>query len=338
MKAVVLRQEEPGLLVTSVPEPSRPGRGEVLVKVEAAGVCYRDLLNQRGMMPRAKRPVVMGHEFSGVVVGLGEGVEGLHIGERVAGLPHTTCGSCKYCLEGRENLCRNRLQLGEERDGSWAEYVVVNARDLVRVPDTVNLPDASITGCVLGMIIHALRDQAKVRAGETVLVTGSGGGVGIHAVMISKLLGCRVVANTSSSAKAERVKQAGADYVVVGVEQLSARVREITGGEGVDVVLECVGAPTFEQSLRSTAWGGRVVVIGNVSVGDVKVPLGYMILRENVLVGAVGSTRRNMEEALELLRSGRLKPAITQLPVENAAEALGIVERRENVGKVVLVF
>lgn len=309
-----------------------------MVKVEAAGVCYRDLLNLRGMMPRAKRPVVMGHEFSGVVVELGEDVEGLHIGERVAGLPHTTCGGCRYCLEGRENLCRNRLQLGEERDGAWAEYIVVNARDLVKAPNTVNPPDASITGCVLGMIIHALRNQARVRAGETVLVTGAGGGVGIHAVMISKLLGCRVIANTSSASKAERVKQAGADHVVIGVEQLSAKVREITGGEGVDVVLECVGAPTFEQSLRSTAWGGRVVVIGNVSVGEVNVPLGYMILRENVLVGAVGSTRRNMDEALELLGSGLLKPAITPLPVEKASEALGIVERRENVGKVVLVF
>ncbi len=338
MKAVILRQEESNLLIASVQEPSRPGRGEVVVKVEAAGVCYRDLLNQRGMMPRAKRPVVMGHEFSGVVVELGEGVEGLEVGDRVAGLPHTTCGRCRYCLEGRENLCRNRLQLGEERDGSWAEYIVVNARDLVKVPDTVDLADASITGCVLGMIIHALRDQAKVRAGETVLVTGAGGGVGIHAVMISKLLGCKVVANTSSSSKAESIKKAGADHVIIGVEQLSARVREITGGEGVDVVLECVGTPTFEQSLRSTAWGGRVVVIGNVSVGNVKVPLGYMILRENMVVGAVGSTRRNMEEALELWGSGRLKPAITRLPVERASEALGIVERRENIGKVVLVF
>lgn len=309
-----------------------------MVKVEAAGVCYRDLLNQRGLMPRAKRPVVMGHEFSGIVVELGDGVDGLDIGERVAGLPHTTCGGCRYCVEGRENLCRNRLQLGEERDGSWAEYIVVNARDVVKVPNTVDPPDASITGCVLGMIIHALRYQARVRTGETVLVTGAGGGVGIHAVMISKLLGCKVVANTSSSSKAERVKQAGADHVVVGVEQLSARVREVTGGEGVDVVLECVGAPTFEHSLRSTAWGGRVIVIGNVSVEDVKVPLGYLILRENAVVGAVGSTRGNMEEALELLGSGRLKPAITTLSVEKASEALGIVERRENTGKIVLVF
>ncbi|MEM3081857.1 MAG: alcohol dehydrogenase catalytic domain-containing protein, partial [Nitrososphaerota archaeon] len=298
MKAVVLTADSPEPLVADVPEPGHLGKGEILVRVEAAGVCYRDLLNLRGVWPKARRPVVMGHEFAGVVVRVGDDVEDVSMGDRVAGLPYSTCGSCKYCLVGRENLCRNRRQLGEELDGSWAEYMVVNARDVVKVPKTIDAAEASITGCVLAMIIHALKDQAGVRAGETVLVTGAGGGVGLHAVMISKLLGCSVIASTSSSSKAERVKAAGADHVVVGIDQLSSRVREATGGMGVDVVLECVGAPTFEQSLRSTAWGGRIVVIGNVSVGEVKVPLGYMILRENVLVGAVGSTRRNMEEAL----------------------------------------
>ncbi|MCS7146010.1 MAG: alcohol dehydrogenase catalytic domain-containing protein [Nitrososphaerota archaeon] len=338
MKAAIIEEGQPHPLLKEVKEPGPPGRGEVLVRVEAAGVCYRDLLNLRGLMPRAKRPVIMGHEFAGVVVEVGEDVEGLATGERVAGLPYSTCGECRYCLEGRVNLCRNRRQLGEERSGSWAEYILVNARDVVKMPRHVDASDASIAGCVLGMLIHALRDRARVRPGEKVLVTGAGGGVGIHAVMVSKLLGCIVIASTSKVSKSEDVRLAGADYVLVGADMLSTKVKEVTGGEGVDVVVECVGEPTFDHSLRSTAWGGRVVVIGNVSVGEARVPLGFIILRENAVVGALGSTINSLREALLLLESGRLKPRVTKIPLEKSSEALEIIERRGNVGKLILVF
>ncbi len=336
MRAVVLEKKASEPRLTDIDDPESPGRGEVIVKVEAAGVCYRDLLNRKGLMPRTRYPVVMGHEFSGTVAEVGQDTEEIHVGDRVAGLPHSTCGSCRYCLEGRENLCRHRLQLGEEINGCWAEYVRVKSRDLVRVPEEVDAAAASIAGCVLGMIIHALRDQAKVRSGELVLVTGAGGGVGIHAVMLSKIFGCSVIALTSSADKAEQVREAGADCVVVGADMLSHSVREMTGGEGVDVVLECVGEPLLEYSLKSTAWGGRVVLIGNVNVGEARVPIGYMILRENALVGSIGTTKTSMAEALSLVKARLLNPVLTRLPLEKASDALQLLEKRASLGRLVL--
>jgi len=325
-------------MLLDVDEPQALGMGEVLVRIEAAGVCFRDLLNLDGHLPRARRPVILGHEFAGVVVEVGEGVEGLRRGVRVAGLPYSTCGRCRYCVEGRVNLCRSREQLGEERDGVWGELVKVNARDLVVVPAGVGAPEAAIAGCVLGMLIHALVERGGVRSGETVLVTGAGGGVGIHAVMLAKLMGCTVVAYTSSPAKTDNIRAAGADYVVSGVREFSGAVREAVGGGGVDVVVDCVGEPTLGQSLRSTAWGGRVIAVGNITVADVSIPLGYVILRENSVIGAVGATPKCVEDALALVAAGRLKPLVTQMPIERVGEALGLLRERRSVGRVVVTL
>ncbi len=311
----------------------------MVVKVEAAGVCYRDLLNARGLMPRTSYPIVLGHEFAGRVVEVGKDVEDMGAGEYVAGLPYLTCGGCAYCRSGRENLCRNRRQLGEEVMGAWAEYVVTNRRDVVKVPRGVGPAEAAIAGCVLGMLIHAVRDVGQAKAGERVLVTGAGGGVGVHAVLVAKHLGCTVIASTRSGWKAERLRGIGADYVVPADGQgLVEGVRRATGGEGADLVVDCVGEPTLKYSLRSTAWGGRIVLVGNVTVSSAEIPLGYLILRENSIAGAVGSTRKSLQDALALVEAGLIKPLVTKHRLEDAATLLSMLERGETFGKQVLMI
>jgi acryloyl-coenzyme A reductase len=338
MKAWVLEAPNTIPRLRSDLEPPRPGPGEVLVKVEAAGVCYRDFLNYRGLMPRTVYPTVMGHEFAGTVAEVGEGVEDLVSGDRVTGLPYRTCGACAYCLSGRENLCRNRRQLGEEVAGTWAEYTVASRRDLVKVPRAVSPADASICGCVLGMLLHALRDVAQAKTGERVLVTGAGGGVGVHAVVLAKYLGCRVIASTRSGWKAERLRELGADHVVVAEgSRIVDEVKSITGGEGVGLAVECVGAPTLQHSLRSVSWGGRIVLVGNITVSNAEIPLGYMILRENAIMGAVGSKKRSLRDALALIEAGLIKPVVERHRLEEAENLLQLLERGETFGKHVLM-
>jgi acryloyl-coenzyme A reductase len=188
------------------------------------------------------------------------------------------------------------------------------------------------------MLLHALRDVAQAKTGERVLVTGAGGGVGVHAVVLAKYLGCRVIASTRSGWKAERLRELGADHVVVAEgSRIVDEVKSITGGEGVGLAVECVGAPTLQYSLRSVSWGGRIVLVGNITVSNAEIPLGYMILRENAIMGAVGSNKRSLRDALALIEAGLIKPVVERHRLEEAENLLQLLERGETFGKHVLM-
>ncbi len=314
-------------------EVPRPGAGEVLVRIEMTGACYRDILTVEGFFPKARPPLILGHEIAGRIAELGEGVEGFTKGERVVSLTYTYCGQCRNCRSGRENICRNRLWYGEDMDGSYAEYIRVKAGSLVKVPEAVPPEGAAIAACVTGMLIHAFQRVARLSENETVLVTGAGGGVGIHAVQIAKALGARVIALTSSPGKVEQITKAGADEVLVLGDKTLEEIKRITGGEGIDLVLESVGQPTFSVSLRALAWGGRIVNVGNVSASSVEIPLGLVILRENMVSGSISSTKQDVEQALEMTARGLVRPIATVLPLEKAQEAHELMKRRESVGR-----
>jgi acryloyl-coenzyme A reductase len=341
MRAVVLREfgEAKNLHLESVPDP-KPGRGEVLLRVRACGVCYHDVINRRGDLPRTRVPAILGHEAAGEVADIGPCVHGWKIGDRAATLQRSFCGDCRHCHGERSSLCKKDARFyGEEMPGGYASYLVAPAHTLGRVPLTVSWPVAATTCCTTGTAVHVVRTRARVRRGETVLVTGASGGVGLQAVQMAKVEGARVVAVTSSEAKKHALLGAGADEVVVSRDLDFAReVRNRTGGEGADVALEIVGSKTFGETLRSLAPGGRAVVIGNLEKGNLEVNPGLIIVKELTILGAYATTIAELEEAFRLIGDGLVRPHVSEeLPLHEAAFAHFRLENREVAGRLVLV-
>jgi acryloyl-coenzyme A reductase len=337
MKALYLEGINQGLVLKEAPVPEVLADDQVLIQTELTGICYRDILTTKGFFPRTKLPIILGHEIAGKVVKLGGGVTGFRVGDRVASLIYEPCGKCDFCLSGKENLCRSKKTYGEDLDGSYAEYVRVSQRSLVKAPEGVPPAGLAISACVTGMLLHAFRVRASLVPGETVLVTGAGGGVGIHAVQIAKALGARVIAATSSEWKAPKIKEVGADDVVFWKEGFADQVKKIAGGRGVDVVLEAVGGPTFADSLRSLAPGGRVVAVGNVLPSSVPVQLGTLILKELAVIGSLSSTHADVRDALLMTADGRIKPIVHDtLPLAEASNGHKLMSEKATLGRVML--
>ncbi|MEM7356545.1 MAG: zinc-binding dehydrogenase [Acidobacteriota bacterium] len=339
MQAVVLRAfgSPENLRHETVADPS-PGPGEVLMRVRACGVCYHDVINRRGNLPRTHVPAILGHEAAGEVIEVGPEVEGWSVGDRAATLQRLSCGHCHHCHGRRQSLCKqdNRF-FGEEIPGGYAEYMAAPVAGLGRVPAGVPWPVAATACCTAGTAVHTLRTRARITAGETVVVTGASGGVGLQVLQLARHDGARVVAITSSAAKVEALQEAGADEVVVAPDLKFARqVRELTG-EGANAVIEIVGSATFDQSLKALAPGGRLVVVGNLETGIVQLNPGLVIVKELELIGAYATTQGELQDALQLIDEGALRPWVSDvLPLEDAWHAHQRLEERDVVGRLVL--
>ncbi|MEM0043974.1 MAG: zinc-binding dehydrogenase [Sulfolobales archaeon] len=327
------------VLVERDVEIPRISDDDVLIRVRGCGVCYRDTLARRGFM-RVRPPVIPGHEISGEVVEIGGNVSGFKKGDLVSSLIYIYDHRDPKCGEGRENLCRSKISIGEERDGCYAEYISLPYWVLEKIGDPgENPPEAySFSACVIGTIVRAFKTLAGASAGESVLVTGASGGIGIHAVQVAKAYGLRVIAVTRSSEKADIIRRYGADHVIVYEKQFSDEVRKLTDGEGVDHVIESVGGPTLRESIRSLRWGGKLLLIGNVDPNPQQITLGHLILRENSILGVLNSCKRELREAIELLRKGLVKPVYRTIPLtaEDIRKAHEILERGGSIGRIVI--
>lgn len=340
MKAMVLREfgAPHALRMEILPDP-RAGKGEVVLRVRACGVCYHDLICRRGGIPGTQMPAVLGHEIAGEVVELGPGVAGWKVGDRAATLQRLSCGECALCHGGRASLCKvDSRFFGEQLPGGYASLVRVPVRALGRVPPDMDWAIAATTCCTTGTAMHVLRTRGQVRAGQTVLVTGASGGVGMQVVQLAKLDGAKVVAISSSEAKVDALRAAGADEVVVSRDfKFASEVRRRVGGDGVDLGVEIVGSATFGQTLRTLAPGGRLVVVGNLDVGQIDLNPGLVIVKELELIGAYATSTAELEEALALVHAGKLRPSVAEvLPLEAAASAHFRLENREVAGRLVL--
>jgi NADPH2:quinone reductase len=289
--------------------------------VKAAGVNFPDILIIQGKYQfKPEPPFSPGGEVAGVVKELGEGVSGVKRGDRVI-------ASSTY--------------------GGFAEEMTIDAERLVPIPDGMDYVPASAFILTYGTSYHALKDRAQLKPGETLLVLGASGGVGLAAVQLGKVMGARVIAAASSDAKLAVCKDNGADELInYGSEDLRARVKAITAGRGVDVVYDPVGGPYSEPALRDMAWNGRFLVVG-FAAGDIpKVPLNLPLLKGCSIVGVFWGAftrteaqrnRRNNEELMQLYLAGKVKPHIhATYPIERAAEALNEVLYKRVSGKVVL--
>ncbi len=338
MRAAVIRELGALELVDDWPAPTA-APGQVVVRVAACGVCYRDLIDRNGGYPWMRRPVVTGHEVAGTVEAVGAGVRGFAVGDRVAAVHRAACGECAACAGGDETRCTASLAMyGVTVDGGYAERVAMAESSLVRVPDGVDLAAAAVLHCTAGVALRALRRRAGLQRGETVVMTGASGGVGVHALQVARILGARVVAVTSSEAKVAALRELGADDVVVARDDKWHREVMARTGGGADVALELVGAPTFNGALRSLRFGGRLVLVGNVTTERVEVNPGYLISREIAVAGSAGATRAELAEVLGWAQAGTLRPIIAaRRPLGEARAAQAALADKSVVGRQLVV-
>jgi 2-desacetyl-2-hydroxyethyl bacteriochlorophyllide A dehydrogenase len=334
MRAVVIRELGPPevLRVEDIPVPE-PGPGEVLVRVRACGLCYHDVVVRNGTQRRlVELPRIEGHEIAGEVVEVGEGVHRIATGDRVASKQTECCGTCRYCRNGDETLCDNF----RPTEGGNAEYVVVREEPLVKVPDEIPYEQAAILACAIGVGYHGIR-RARVTVGDTVLVTGAGGGVGLHAVQVAKVCGARVIAQTGSESKVSAIREMGADEVIVSPDlDFSGEVRRLTDAEGASVVLENVGARAFESAWRSLGKAGRFVFIGATSDERISINPGRIFMKGATLIGSTSTTRSELEEIVRLVQRGVLTPRVSATcALEDAPEAHRQMENRAITGRLV---
>lgn len=322
MKAVVCHAvgTPEDLVVDDLPDPE-PGPGDLLVDVKAAAVTYPDLLMVGGKYQfTPDYPYIPGSEAAGVVIGIGSDVDGWQVGDRVVG--------------------------GLGLAGAFAERAVVPAHRAVRIPDGVEFDAATGLEYAYGTALYALRDRGALQAGETVLVTGAAGSVGLAAIEIAKLLGATVVAAASSDERLRLCRARGADELVnYATENLRERLRQITGGAGLDVVFDNVGGSTAEPALRSLGWGGRFLVIGFAG-GIPSIPLNLTLLKSCQIVGVFygAMTAREPERRAGILNrllgwtaSGDLRPvAATRVGLREVPSALQAVASRSAVGRFVV--
>jgi alcohol dehydrogenase, propanol-preferring len=322
-------------------ETPRPGPGQVLVRVHAAGVCGTDLHIVDGMIKPDSYPMTLGHEAAGVVEEAGQGA-GLATGTRVAVYNKLFCGACEQCLLGRQNLCAVEPgQLGFNRDGGDADYVLVPERNVAVLPDNVDFPAAAVLTCAGMTAVHATRMSA-LASGQTAVVNGIGG-VGILVVQAAVHAGATVIAVADSDDKAElATKHGAADAIVLArgddYATLPGAVRSRAGGRGADVFFELVGTTeTMAAGIRTLAPRGRFVSTGYTDQSLNIHPIEF-ILSETSLVSTVAATRADLNDAIALAAGGHLNvPLAGNYPLDGIADALAALRSRSVLGRQVLI-
>ena len=326
MKAIVCEAWGPpsSLQLRELPSPV-PGPKQVLVRTRVAAVNFPDALMVAGKYQfKPEFPFSPGGELSGEIIGVGSEVKHLQVGDRIVGITSF---------------------------GAYAQEVVVDAANTIPLPADISDEDLELAGSFVltyGTSLHALKDRAQAQAGETLLVLGAGGGVGLAAVEIGKLLGMRVIAAASSAAKLAAARALGADETIdYASEDLRERIKALTGGRGVDVVYDPVGGDFAEPALRSVGWRGRYLVVG-FAAGDIpKIPANLLLLKGSALVGVFWGDFVRREPALNAenmgllfswLRERRIHPLISKrYPLSQAPHALDALLARQAIGKLVVL-
>jgi acryloyl-coenzyme A reductase len=343
MRAVVAEKTGPPTVLRVADVAARePAPREIRIAVAACGICFHDVVVRSGTFRRGvEMPVILGHEVAGTIEKLGSQVREFRCGDLVATTTYRhVCGHCRHCRGGRETSCPERIFLGDAGlNGGYAELVCVDEEAVVKVPFGISLEEASIVACTVGTELNAVRDVGRVRLGERVLVTGAGGGLGLHGVQLARLAGAFTIAVTTTSAKAGHIRDAGADEVIVieRGEDFSCGVRRVTDGRGVDVVIDNVGSPVFEAVRRSVADDGRIVLTGQLTGDFIAINPAQLFLRNVSILTAKGVSRSQLADALDLVARRRIKPVIDRVfPLEGAAEAHRLVEAGLSTGRIVL--
>lgn len=316
-----------------------PGPGEVRLRVGASGMNHLDLWVRRGLPIETTMPHIGGSDIAGTVDSAGADVTGWEGGERVVVNPSLWCGECEWCRKGEESLCERYAILGEHTQGGFAEYVIVPARNLYRIPDDVQFPTAAAAPLVFLTAWRGLVTRGRVHEGDTVLVTGASGGVATAAIQIAKHLGATVHAVTSTP-WVERVGELGADAVYDRTDQsvdYGRAIWEATGKRGVDVVLDSVGEAGFQRHVRALAKGGRMVVYGATTGPKGEVDLRLLFWRQLEILGTTMSNQAEFRAVMDRVFGGQLEPVVDVVwPLDRARDAHERLEAGDAFGNIVL--
>jgi alcohol dehydrogenase len=323
------------------PAPPPPGPGEVQVRVKAVALNHLDLWGFRGMaFAKRKLPLVVGAEAAGEIAAVGSDVSSFKPGDAVVMYGALTCGTCKACREGRDNLCENVGGImGFHLDGFARDLINMPARLVIPVPPGVTMRDAACAPIAFSTVQHMLFDNAKLEPGETVLVHAGGSGIGTVAIKMAKAIGCTVITTVGDDAKAEKAKALGADHVVnYRTDRFEGAVRKLTGRKGVDVVFEHVGADTFNGSLLCLKRGGRLVTCGSTSGPTTTINLMQLFQQQYRITGSFGASMRNIRESLDKMARGMLPVIDTEVALADFEKGLERLESRQVFGKIIVHF
>lgn len=322
----------------TLPDP-RPAADEVVVAVRACGLNRLDLWAEAGELPvPLELPRIPGCEVAGQVVALGSDVEQWVEGDRVAIQSNLFCGQCEFCRRGDESICLKSQLLGVQRDGGFAEKVVVPSRVLVRLPDSVDYATSASLTLAASTAMHMLADRTEVKPDDWVLVMGGASGVGSAAIQIAKQLGARVISTGSTEAKRELAKKLGAEFAVDSTSNSwPAEVRKLTGKRGVDIVVEHVGGEVLAKCLDCLARGGTIVTCGATAGRDVSFNLWPFFVKQQRLIGSYGRNMADLRATLEWAAEGKIKPVIDHIyPLNETPAAYARLRNRAVLGKVIV--
>lgn len=321
-----------------VPEPElKPD--QVLIRVRYCALNHLDIWVRQGIPGLdITLPHILGSDIAGEVIRVGPACKRVKPAMRVVAAPAVSCRQCKYCLQGDDNLCADYRILGAGPPGGYAEYIALPEWAVIPVPENFDLKKAAAAPLVFLTAYHMLFRKAELRPGETVLVVGASSGVGQAAVQLARWYHCKVIATAGGSEKVAKAKNLGADYAIDHTtEDIAQRVKEITGGRGVDVVFEHVGAATWEASLKSLAQAGRLVTCGATTGAVVTLELRHLFVKQQRILGSFMGTLGDLLNVLELVFQGAVDPVIDSVfPLAQAAEAHRRMEQRQHFGKILL--
>ena len=347
MKALVFYEhgDLDRLQVAEVPCPE-PGRGRVLLEVKASALNHLDIWVRRGWPGlQLDKPHVLGADGAGIVAALGEGVTGIDVGTPCAVDPGVNRYEDEYTRRGLDSLSPGYYILGEHAPGFHAEYAIVPASNLLPLPRDIDFAPwggfaaAAAASLVFLTAWRMLIHQAHISTGETVLVLGACGGVNSAAIQIAKFAGCQVYATTSSEAKLQKARDLGADEVLnyVNDPEWSRSIYKLTAKRGVDVVVDNIGQATWKDSLRAAARGGRIVTVGNTSGPVAEMDIRYIFGKQISIIGSTMGSHQDYRDVMALVFDGTFRPVIDRvMPLDKGVEAMNILERGEQCGKIVL--
>lgn len=317
-----------------------PRADEVRVAVRACALNHLDLWVRNGVPGHTfPLPLIPGSEVTGTVDAMGDRVSGLEPGSPVLVAPAVSCGRCERCLSGEDYLCRQYGILGEHRDGGLAEFIVVPWRNILPLPEGLSFTEAAAIPLVFLTAWHMISTRAALRHGEDILIHAAGSGVSSAGIQIARMLGARrIIVTAGAEEKLRRARELGATHAInYRDEEFSHRVREITGGKGVEVVFDHVGGEVFEESLRAVAWGGRVVTCGATSGGEANVNLRAVFFKSLSILGSTMGSLAELKHLMPFFERRELNPVINRVVAFTVArEGLEALEQREQFGKLVV--
>ena len=332
--------EDRRLEQVDIAPPPPPAIGEVTLRIKAVALNHIDVWGWRGMaFAKRKLPLTIGAEASGVVDAIGPGVSGLVPGQLVSIYGARTCGLCKPCREGRDNLCEHVGGVhGFHLDGFAQELINLPARLLVPAPPGVDAVGAAVAPVTFGTVEHMLFDNARLQPGETILIQAGGSGIGTAAIQLARKMGCTVITTVGSDDKIEKARALGADHVInYRTDRFEGVVRKLTKKKGVDVVFEHVGKDTWAGSMFSLKRGGRLVTCGSTSGVSTEMNLMMLFQQQLKILGSFGCRMENMANAMQKMAAGIVHPVVdTEVDFSSIDAALKRMEGRDVFGKIIL--